>query len=237
MNQADALILASRLVWRFLICLSFPRRQVQLHIPFLSSPFLENLSSGRTAEQLWVKAHLCSEESSNMVASHSCKRTYELLNLVMRSQDFILRHGFCWIRQEKGKKRGWSEWRVILAIADDSSLHMSFKVSAEHAVRPYMAAQQRIKDFVHEHNLRNRPHALIWLSKVYGIPDVRVPSVGRFLSVKSTVTNWPVLRECGQEPLQFYWFRATVKVFNSMLNSNSETLRRVMKADLHLPKL
>eukprot|EP00983_Pelagomonas_calceolata_P015603 495628-Pelagomonas_calceolata.AAC.1 len=33
-----------------------------------------------------------------------------------------------------------------------------------------MAAQQRIKEFVHEHDLWNRPHALIWLSKVYGTP-------------------------------------------------------------------
>eukprot|EP00983_Pelagomonas_calceolata_P025339 794825-Pelagomonas_calceolata.AAC.1 len=47
---------------------------------------------------------------------------------------------------------------------------MNLKASEEHAVRPYMAAQQRIKEFVHEHDLRNRPHALIWLSKVYGIP-------------------------------------------------------------------
>eukprot|EP00983_Pelagomonas_calceolata_P010273 333949-Pelagomonas_calceolata.AAC.1 len=42
---------------------------------------------------------------------------------------------------------------------------MNLKVSKEHAVRPYMAAQQRIKEFMHEHDLRNRPHALIWLSK------------------------------------------------------------------------
>jgi len=40
-----------------------------------------------------------------------------------------------------------------------------------------------------------------------------------------------VLRECGQEPLQFYWFRATVKIFNNMLVSNSETLP---SADFHL---
>eukprot|EP00983_Pelagomonas_calceolata_P064836 1148310-Pelagomonas_calceolata.AAC.3 len=96
---------------------------------------------------------------------------------------------------------------------------MNFKVSEEHAVRPYMATQQRIKEYVHEHNLRNRPHAMIWLSKV-----------------KSTATKWPALRECSQEPLQFYWFRATVKFFSSMLDSNSETLRRVLKADLHLAK-
>ena len=59
-------------------------------------------------------------------------------------------------------------------------------------------------------------------------------SLRRFLGVKSSATNWPVLRECGQEPLQLYWFRATVKFFNSMLDSNSETLRRVLRADLHL---
>eukprot|EP00983_Pelagomonas_calceolata_P018753 589116-Pelagomonas_calceolata.AAC.1 len=35
--------------------------------------------------------------------------------------------------------------------------HMNLKVSEEHAVQPYMTAQQRIKEFVHEHDLRNRP--------------------------------------------------------------------------------
>eukprot|EP00983_Pelagomonas_calceolata_P073428 1152120-Pelagomonas_calceolata.AAC.5 len=50
------------------------------------------------------------------------------------------------------------------------SYHPVCKVSEEHAVRPYMAAQQMNKVFVHEHDLRNRPHALIWLSMVYGIP-------------------------------------------------------------------
>eukprot|EP00983_Pelagomonas_calceolata_P035803 1120415-Pelagomonas_calceolata.AAC.1 len=47
--------------------------------------------------------------------------------------------------------------------------HMNLEVSEEHAVRLYMAAQQRIKELVHEHDIRNRPHALILLSKVYGI--------------------------------------------------------------------
>ena len=51
--------------------------------------------------------------------------------------------------------------------------------------------------------------------------------------VKNSTTNWAVLRECGQEPLQIFWFRASIRLFNSMLDSNSETLRRV-KADLHL---
>eukprot|EP00983_Pelagomonas_calceolata_P055407 1144133-Pelagomonas_calceolata.AAC.4 len=107
---------------------------------------------------------------------------------------------------------------------------MNLKVSEEHAVRPYMAAQQRIKEFVHEHDLRNRPHALIWLSQRGSLRCMAF----RLGCVKSTATNWPVLRECDQEPLQFYWFRATAKFFNNMLVSNSETLCQVLKADLHL---
>jgi len=52
--------------------------------------------------------------------------------------------------------------------------------------------------------------------------------------VKNSTTNWAVLRECGQEPLQIFWFRASIRFFNSMLDSNSETLRCVLKADLYL---
>ena len=40
------------------------------------------------------------------------------------------------------------------------------------------------------------------------------------LGVKQPTTNWAVLRECGHAPLQFYWFRSAVKLFNSMLNTN-----------------
>eukprot|EP00983_Pelagomonas_calceolata_P101986 1158756-Pelagomonas_calceolata.AAC.1 len=136
---------------------------------------------------------------------------------------------------------------------------MNSKVSEVHAVQPYMAAQQSIKKCVHKHGLRNRLHALLWLSEVYGIPAGmyasqlwgkehlredselksllqrrHVRSLRRFLGVKSTATNWPILRECGQEPLQFYRFKATVKFSNSILDSNSEILCQVLKADSHL---
>ena len=55
--------------------------------------------------------------------------------------------------------------------------------------------------------------------------------------VKNSTTNWAVLRECAQEPLQFFWFRASIRFFSSSMlidYSNSETLRRVLKADLYL---
>ena len=47
---------------------------------------------------------------------------------------------------------------------------MNPKIAEEHAVRPYMAAQSRISEFAKSHELKSRPHAMLWLSKVYGIP-------------------------------------------------------------------
>jgi len=44
------------------------------------------------------------------------------------------------------------------------------KIAEEHAVRPYMAAQSRISEFAKSYDLKSRPHAMLWLSKVYGIP-------------------------------------------------------------------
>eukprot|EP00983_Pelagomonas_calceolata_P031822 998539-Pelagomonas_calceolata.AAC.4 len=38
---------------------------------------------------------------------------------------------------------------------------MNLKVSEEHAVQLYMAAQQKMKKFVHEHGLRNRPRSAL----------------------------------------------------------------------------
>jgi len=53
------------------------------------------------------------------------------------------------------------------------------------------------------------------------------------LGVKRTTTNWAVLRECGHEPLQIYWFRAAVKFF-SLLATNSLTLRWAVEAEVCL---
>ena len=52
---------------------------------------------------------------------------------------------------------------------------MNPKIAAEeHAARPYMAAQSRISEFAKSHDLKSRPHAMLWLSKVYGIPADRL---------------------------------------------------------------
>ena len=56
----------------------------------------------------------------------------------------------------------------------------------------------------------------------------------RILGIESTSANWCVLRGCAQEPFQFYWFRSAVKFWNRMVDSNSITLRDVMKEDISL---
>eukprot|EP00983_Pelagomonas_calceolata_P132817 1161907-Pelagomonas_calceolata.AAC.16 len=56
------------------------------------------------------------------------------------------------------------------------------------------------------------------------------------LGEKRAFPNWAVVRECGNVPLQFYWFKSAVKVCNGLLNPNCETLKKMkdLEADLHL---
>ena len=41
---------------------------------------------------------------------------------------------------------------------------------AEHASRPFLASAYRIRRFVCEHALADRPHTSLWLAKTYVIP-------------------------------------------------------------------
>ena len=52
--------------------------------------------------------------------------------------------------------------------------------------------------------------------------------------MNSTSPNWAVLRECGQVPKQFYWFRSVIRFYNGMLASNSQLVRQVLRADVQL---
>ena len=42
------------------------------------------------------------------------------------------------------------------------------------------------------------------------------------------------MRACGLEPLQFSWFRAAMRVYNSLTQCNSSTMRKVLQADMQL---
>ena len=137
--------------------------------------------------------------------------------------------------------------------------NISMAKSSEHVTAPFMAATYKIRQFVREHALGDRPHVSLWLGKTYLVPagmyasqvwgteyikegqefasELQVRHMSFLkgtLGVKRATTNWAVLRECGHLPLQFYWFKSAIKMYNSMLNTNCETLRKVCHADLHM---
>ena len=111
-----------------------------------------------------------------------------------------------------------------------------------------------MKEFDIEKRISDRPHAMLWLFKTYALSAGMYASqiwstqflkhdnvfsnplqvahmafLKRVLGIKSTSANWCVLRECAQEPLQFYWFRSAIKFWNRMIDSNSNTLRDVIQ--------
>eukprot|EP00983_Pelagomonas_calceolata_P018018 565343-Pelagomonas_calceolata.AAC.1 len=54
------------------------------------------------------------------------------------------------------------------------------------------------------------------------------------LWVKTTKPSQSILRECGFEPFQFNWFRATMHFYNSLTKCNSLVLKKVLHADISL---
>ena len=58
----------------------------------------------------------------------------------------------------------------------------------------------------------------------------------RLLEIRDTTSSWCVIgtymRECGLEPLQFNWFRATMRLNNSLTQCNSTTPKQVLHADM-----
>jgi hypothetical protein len=130
---------------------------------------------------------------------------------------------------------------------------------ADHALKPMMASTFRVRQFLSEHKLKSRPHVGLWLSKAYVIPAGmyacqvwgtpflksgaefqtslqiwHLSLLKNILGVKRSAPNWAVLRECGQEPLQFYWFRAAVKFYNTTLQNTNPFLKGVLRADVRL---
>ena len=107
--------------------------------------------------------------------------------------------------------------------------HMNLHHAATHALRPFNAALRRVKEFNIEKRISDRPHARLWVFKTYALSAgiyasqiwstqflkhdnafsnplqvAHMAFLKRILEVKSTSANWCVLRECAQEPLQFY---------------------------------
>jgi len=154
-----------------------------------------------------------------------------------------------------GDRLPYSESFKYLGMVCDKRLNLS--TAAEAALKPCIAGTYRIKTFAKDHNLTHRLHAFIWLLKTYVIPaglyacqiwatpylrqgtemdnplQKWILNVLRTqLGVRSTTPSWNILRECGIEPFQFNWFRATMRFYNSLTQCNSQLLKGVLHADI-----
>jgi len=56
----------------------------------------------------------------------------------------------------------------------------------------------------------------------------------RILMVKDTTPSWCVMRKSGLESLQFNRFRAAVRLYNALTQSNSSAARKILQADMQL---
>jgi len=56
----------------------------------------------------------------------------------------------------------------------------------------------------------------------------------KMLGVKRSTNTHCLLRETGQLPLYFYWFRCVARFWNSLLTSNNALLSKINEANLRL---
>ena len=157
-----------------------------------------------------------------------------------------------------GTEVSFNSCRAAILAAFSSNLSFAstaFKNAPSSNVDTNLRKVSRPMDYA----VADRPHIMLWRFKTYAIsagmygsqvwsthylhPNKTFQNIlqvkhmnflKRLLRLKDGTGNWTVLRECAQEPLQFYWFRATANFWNSMIDANSGTLRAIMKADVIL---
>ena len=120
--------------------------------------------------------------------------------------------------------------------------------------RSAIAKVYRISD---NKGIKHRKHAMLWLFQVFAltaglygsqvwatssltydsskITPTHVLHLGflkRLLGVQKSTDTHCVLRETGQMPIFFYWFRCIIRFWNSLLSSNNPLLEKVVHADL-----
>ncbi len=125
--------------------------------------------------------------------------------------------------------------------------------------RTFMRAIARVCTSGAKLGITNRKHAMLWLFQNFalsaGLYGCQVWSTNKLswhtstktrahiqhlcflkslLGVKKGTEAHAVLRETGQMPLYFYWFRCVMRFWNSLLTTNSTLLREIGRADLQL---
>jgi len=137
----------------------------------------------------------------------------------------------------------------------DGSMH----TAAERMTDNLRFAIARVYKFGDSKGVKHRKHAMLWLFQVfaltaglYGCQVWATPSLTydsskttsahvlhlgflkKLMGVKKGTNTHCVLRETGQMPIFFYWFRCTIRFWNSLLSSNNPLLLKIVQADLSL---
>jgi len=131
------------------------------------------------------------------------------------------------------------------------------KAASDQMASTFMGTIQRVRKAGSQLHIWNRKHAMLWLFQtfalsagLYGCQIWATPYLSytascrttahanhvgflkSLLGVKKATETHCVLRETGQMPLFFYWFRCTVRFWNCLLNTNNSLLLKIVQADL-----
>jgi len=133
------------------------------------------------------------------------------------------------------------------------------KTATNQMARNFMGAIARVRKAGTELGIWNRKHAMLWLFQVFALSaglygcQIWATSKLSFLASKETAAHsyhtgflksllgvkratetHCILRETGQLPLFFYWFRCIMRFWNCLLDANNPLVQKVVQADLRL---
>ena len=127
--------------------------------------------------------------------------------------------------------------------------------------RTFMGAIARVRTAGIKYGILNRKHAMLWLFQSFalaaGLYGCQIWATNKLsfsssshteahirhtcflkslLGVKKTTETHCLLRETGQMPLYFYWFRCVIRFWNNLLSSNNTLLHQMAQADIRLAR-
>ena len=129
--------------------------------------------------------------------------------------------------------------------------------ATDQMARNFMGGIARVQKAGAELGILSRKHAILWLFQTFaltvGLYGCQIWATDKLsydtstktkahvyhagflkslLGVKRATETRCLLRETGQMPLYFYWFRCVMRFWNSLLSTNNDLLNRVVQADM-----
>ena len=129
--------------------------------------------------------------------------------------------------------------------------------ASEQMARTFIGAIARVRKAGTELGIWNRKHAMLWFFQVFALTAglygcqiwatallsymtsskttshiYHTSFLKSLLGVKRATQTHCILRETGQMPLYFYWFRCVMRFWNCLQTTNNTLLSRIVQADL-----